>query len=113
VNADGDVVDLTMVTDNMELVRSNVASLLEKSDIVVAVGGRVIPILKQMTRSVPIVIAETVDPVGTGMVASLAHPGENITGFSMTYCGSHGRAGLRVTDDMRYRRARRIGFIPA
>jgi len=77
--------DERWTTDNMELVRSNAASLLErKPDVVVAIGGRVIPILKQMTRSVPIVIAGTVDPVGTGMVASLAHPGENITGFSLT-----------------------------
>jgi putative ABC transport system substrate-binding protein len=75
--------DERWTTDNMELVRSNAAGLLEKSDVVVAVGGRVIPILKQMTRSVPIVIAGTVDPVGTGMVASLAHPGGNITGFSI------------------------------
>ena len=77
--------DERWTTDNMELVRSNAASLLErKPDVVVAIGGRVIPILKQMTRSVPIVIAGTVDPVGTGMVGSLAHPGENITGFSLT-----------------------------
>jgi putative ABC transport system substrate-binding protein len=36
-----------------------------------------------MTRSVPIVVAGTGDPLGTGMVTSLAHPGENITGFSL------------------------------
>jgi len=77
--------DERWTTDNMELVRSNAASLLErKPDVIVAVGGRVIPILKQMTRSVPIVVAGTVDPVGAGMVVSLAHPGGNITGFSLT-----------------------------
>src|SRR5215831_15317780 len=75
--------DERWTTDNMELVRSNAASLLErKPDVVVAIGGRVIPILKQMTRSVPLVVM-TVDLIGTGMVASLAHPGENITGFSV------------------------------
>jgi putative ABC transport system substrate-binding protein len=74
--------DERWTTDNMELVRSNAASLVEsKPDAIVAVGGRVIPILKQMTRSVPLVVM-TVDLIGTGMVASLAHPGENITGFS-------------------------------
>jgi putative tryptophan/tyrosine transport system substrate-binding protein len=77
--------DERWATDNMELVRSNATSLLErKPDIVVAIGGRVIPILKQMTHSVPIVVAGTVDPVGTGLVASLARPGGNITGFSLT-----------------------------
>ena len=75
--------DERWTADNMELVRSNAASLVErKPDAIVTTGGRVIPILKQMTRSVPIV-AITADPIGTGMVASLAHPGENITGFSV------------------------------
>src|SRR5262249_38750330 len=69
--------DERWTTDNMELVRSNAASLVEsKPDTIVAIGGRVIPILKQMTRSVPLVVM-TVDLIGTGMVASLAHPGEN------------------------------------
>src|SRR5215469_18838916 len=67
----------------MDLVRSNAASLVESNpDAIVATGGRVIPILKQATHSVPIVVM-TVDLIGTGMVASLAHPGENITGFSV------------------------------
>jgi putative ABC transport system substrate-binding protein len=76
--------DVRWTTDNMDLVRANAASLLElKSDIIVASGNRVIPILKQMTREVPIVIAGAVDPVGAGLVASLARPGGNITGFSV------------------------------
>jgi putative tryptophan/tyrosine transport system substrate-binding protein len=37
--------------------------------------------LKQMTRIVPIVFVNVVDPVGSSMVASLARPGGNITGF--------------------------------
>jgi putative ABC transport system substrate-binding protein len=76
--------DVRWTTDNMDLVRANAASLLElKSDVIVAAGNRVIPILKQMTREVPIVIAGAVDPVGAGLVASLARPGGNITGFSV------------------------------
>src|SRR5262245_53059266 len=48
--------DERWTADNMELVRSNAASLVEsKPDAIVTLGGRVIPILKQMTRSVPIV----------------------------------------------------------
>jgi putative ABC transport system substrate-binding protein len=38
--------------------------------------------LQQATRSVPIVFAQVVDPVGGGFVASLAKPGGNITGFT-------------------------------
>ena len=37
--------------------------------------------LRQATRTVPIVFAMVVDPVGTGIVESLARPGGNITGF--------------------------------
>src|SRR5262245_5394848 len=44
--------DERWTADNMELVRSNAASLVEsKPDAIVTTGGRVIPILKQMTRS--------------------------------------------------------------
>ena len=76
--------DERWTTDNMDLVRANAVSLLElKPDVIVAVGNRVIPILKQMTREVPIIIGGAVDPVGAGLVASLAHPGGNITGFSV------------------------------
>jgi putative ABC transport system substrate-binding protein len=75
--------DVRWTTDNMDLVRVNAASLLElKSEVIVAAGDRVIPILKQMTSEVPIIIAASTDPVGAGLVASLAHPGGNITGFS-------------------------------
>ena len=38
--------------------------------------------LKQATRSIPIVFAVVNDPVEQGLVSNLAHPGENITGFS-------------------------------
>jgi putative ABC transport system substrate-binding protein len=39
-------------------------------------------VLQQATRSVPIVFAQVGDPVSGGFVASLAHPGGNITGFT-------------------------------
>jgi putative tryptophan/tyrosine transport system substrate-binding protein len=38
-------------------------------------------ILQQVTRTIPIVMAQGIDPVGTGYVESLARPGGNITGF--------------------------------
>ena len=38
--------------------------------------------LQRITRSVPIVFAAVIDPVGAGFVASLARPGGNTTGFS-------------------------------
>ena len=38
--------------------------------------------LQRLTSSIPIVFANIIDPVGAGFVASLAHPGGNITGFT-------------------------------
>src|SRR5262249_43023416 len=46
-------------------------------------GGRVIPVLLQITREIPIVVPGTVDPIATGWVKSLARPGGNITGFTL------------------------------
>ena len=51
-------------------------------EVVLATSGATVPWLLQATRSVPIVFTQTPDPVGAGFVASLAHPGANITGFT-------------------------------
>jgi ABC-type uncharacterized transport system substrate-binding protein len=76
--------DERWTTDNMDRVRAEAASLMASNpDAVVAIGGRVVPVLMQLSRSVPIVVAGAGDPVGTGWVASLARPGGNVTGFTM------------------------------
>lgn len=46
-------------------------------------GTRAILDLKEATKSIPIVFVSTSDPIGTGMVESLAHPGGNMTGMSL------------------------------
>jgi len=51
-------------------------------DVILTVGGAV-PASKQATSVIPIVFAIAIDPVGTGLVASLARPGGNVTGLSM------------------------------
>ena len=38
--------------------------------------------LKQQTRAIPIVFVQVIDPINTGIVESLAHPGGNVTGFT-------------------------------
>jgi putative tryptophan/tyrosine transport system substrate-binding protein len=53
-----------------------------KVDVILTVGGAV-PATKQATSDIPIVFAIAVDPVGAGLVASLARPGGNVTGLSM------------------------------
>ena len=69
--------------DNMDLIRSAATNLVELNpDAILATGGRVIPILMALTRSVPIVVAGGTDPVARGYAESLAHPGRNVTGFA-------------------------------
>jgi putative tryptophan/tyrosine transport system substrate-binding protein len=51
-------------------------------DVILAAAGSTVAPLLQATRTVPIVFAQTADPVGVGYVASLARPGGNATGFS-------------------------------
>jgi len=53
-----------------------------KVDVIVTVGSAV-PIVKQATAVIPIVFAVAIDPVGSGLVASLAQPGGNVTGLSI------------------------------
>ena len=52
-----------------------------KADVIIAIGPAVWA-AKRATTVIPIVIAFSGDPVGTGVVANLARPGGNITGFS-------------------------------
>jgi len=50
-------------------------------DVILANGATLVGALQQANRTVPIVFANTTDPVGGGYVASLARPGGNATGF--------------------------------
>jgi ABC-type uncharacterized transport system substrate-binding protein len=67
----------------MELIRSAASNLVELNpDAILATGGRVIPILMELTRAIPVVVVGGVDPVARGYAESLAHPGGNVTGFA-------------------------------
>ena len=53
-----------------------------KVEIIVAIGTDAVLAAKNATTTIPILIGSAADPVGSGLVASLARPGGNITGFS-------------------------------
>jgi putative ABC transport system substrate-binding protein len=54
-----------------------------KVNVIVTAGTRQVVAAKQATSVIPIVFAAVGDPVGTGLVASLARPGGNVTGLSL------------------------------
>jgi putative ABC transport system substrate-binding protein len=60
-------------------------------DIILAVGSLIVSAMQRATRSVPIVFANVTDPVGGGLVASLARPGGNTTGFITSEFGFAGK----------------------
>ena len=69
---------------NRDRQRALVAELLRlKVDVIVAVGGGDIRIAKEATTTIPIVMVQGGDPVGSGFVTSLARPGGNITGLAI------------------------------
>ena len=66
-----------------ERIRKFAAELVALApDVILAVGGSTVLPLQQVGRTVPIVFAGVTDPVGAGIVANLARPGGNATGFT-------------------------------
>src|SRR5947208_10043358 len=59
-----------------ELVASN-------PEVILSVGGPALAALLSETRTIPIVFTNVGDPVGSGFVSNLAHPGGNVTGFGI------------------------------
>ena len=51
-------------------------------DVLVGTANSIVGDLQQASRTIPIVFVMTIDPVGSGLVKSLAHPGGNSTGFT-------------------------------
>jgi len=70
----------------VDLVRS-------RPDVIIATGGDVAPFAKRATRTIPIVMISSADPVEAGLVASLAQPGGNVTGVTFV---SSDLAGKRL-----------------
>jgi putative ABC transport system substrate-binding protein len=52
-----------------------------RADLILASAAVIVEVLQEQTRTIPIVFAGVIDPVGGGLVASLARPGGNTTGF--------------------------------
>ena len=76
-------IDFRWSHGDAERLRSHAAELVALGpDVILATSGVSIMPLVQVSRSVPIVFAQTIDPVGLGVVESLSRPGGNVTGFT-------------------------------
>jgi putative tryptophan/tyrosine transport system substrate-binding protein len=85
-------IDIRWGAGDAERYRTYSAELVALApDIILAAAGSTIPALLQATRAVPIVFAQTPDPIGAGFVESLAHPGGNVTGFTTFEYGMSGK----------------------
>ena len=70
----------------------------QKVDLIVASGGPAALAAKGATTTIPIVMVNLSDPVGQGLVGSLARPGGNVTGLSFL-AGELGTKRLEVLKD--------------
>src|ERR1700683_838152 len=75
-------IDIRWAVGDADLCRSAAALVALAPDVIFASVGASAAALQRTTRSVPIVFAAVIDPVGAGFVASLSRPGGNTTGFS-------------------------------
>jgi putative tryptophan/tyrosine transport system substrate-binding protein len=77
-------IDVRWAAADADLFRRYATELVALApDVILASTNSAVAPLQQVTRTVPIVFAITVDPVGAGFVARLARPGGNTTGFSL------------------------------
>src|SRR5215468_743513 len=78
-------IDTRWAGANANDIRRHVAELVTLApDVILAYGTSTVRPLLQATRTVPIVFPVAGDPVGGGLVESLARPGGNVTGFMTT-----------------------------
>ena len=98
--------DYRWVAADLNRIRTGAQELVGMTpDLVVVESTPATAALQQATHSVPIVFLQAGDPVGFGFVASMAHPGGNLTGFT-NYVPSMGGKWLEVLKEISPRLAR-------
>jgi putative tryptophan/tyrosine transport system substrate-binding protein len=76
-------IDTRWASDDADRERRFAAELVSLAPhVILASTSASVAALQRTTRTVPIVFADVIDPVGAGFVDSLARPGGNITGFT-------------------------------
>ena len=78
------IIERLYAENRMDRLPELAAELVSRNVDVIVAAGTLAPLaLKRATTTIPIVMAAAGDPLGSGLVASLAHPGGNVTGLSL------------------------------
>jgi putative ABC transport system substrate-binding protein len=87
------------------------AAELARAQVDIAVAGNAMAVrpMQQASSSIPIVVAVSTDPVGLGLVASLAHPGGNVTGLATSADDTASKQLALLTSVMP--KLSRVGFL--
>jgi putative tryptophan/tyrosine transport system substrate-binding protein len=92
--------EVRLADGNLERLPAMAAELVASgADVIVAASSPAVVAAHQATRTIPIVMPLSSDPVGDGLVATLAHPGGNITGLSVM-ASELGEKRLELLRDM-------------
>jgi len=71
-------------TGDADWVRSAIEQILKQNpDVILANGDAAVKVAQRSTKTAPVIFIASGDPVGDGLVESLAHPGSNLTGFAV------------------------------
>jgi putative tryptophan/tyrosine transport system substrate-binding protein len=85
-------IETRWTSGNADDTRKHAAELVALApNVILATGSAAVAALQQATRIVPIVFVQIADPVGSGLVESLARPGGNATGFTLFEYGLSGK----------------------
>ena len=88
----------TQPTDRYPALAAELTAL--SPDLVVAAGPQAAVALKSATATIPIVFVAVADPVGLGLVQSLARPGGNITGFATLVPGDWDSKAVEILREL-------------
>jgi putative tryptophan/tyrosine transport system substrate-binding protein len=74
--------DVHFTSQNIDRIRTGATELVaRRPDLIVVWSNPALAAIKQATQTIPVIFALVGDPVGSGLVESLARPGANLTGF--------------------------------
>jgi putative tryptophan/tyrosine transport system substrate-binding protein len=76
-------IDYRWAKNDPELIRKFTAELIALApDVILTSGSLAVGPVVRATRNIPVVFLQVVDPVGSGFIETMGHPGGNVTGFT-------------------------------